>query len=48
MTRGGYLMERWVRGCAAQSLAAQVYQWPPFYLKIGLNIGQVFAKCLNF
>ena len=48
-TPGGYLVERWVRGCAAQIgcfLASQVYQWPPFYLKIGLDIGRVFAKCI--
>ena len=44
-------MERWVRGCAAQIgtfSASQVYQWPLFYLKIGLDIGRDFAKCLIF
>ena len=44
-------MERWVRGCAAQIgffSASQVYQWPLFYLKIGLDIGRVFAKCIIF
>ena len=28
--------------------ASQVYQWPLFYLKIGLDIGRVFAKCIIF
>ena len=28
--------------------ASQVYQWPLFYLKIGLDIGRVFEKCLIF
>ena len=28
--------------------ASQVYQWPLFYLKIGLDIGRVFCKMLNF
>ena len=27
---------------------SQVYQWPLFYLKIGLDIGHVFAKCLIY
>ena len=26
----------------------RVYQWPPFYIKIGLDIGGIFAKCLIF
>ena len=46
---GGYLVERWVQGCAAQMgafSASQVYQWLIFYLKIGLDIGRIFAKCL--
>ena len=49
--RGVYLVERWVRGCAAQMgafLASQAFQWPLFYLKIGLDIGQIFAKCKIF
>ena len=49
LSRGGYLVERWVRGCAAQIgcfLGSQVLQWPLFYLKIGLDIGRVFAKCI--
>ena len=25
--------------------ASQVFQWPLFYLKIGLDIGRIFAKC---
>ena len=48
---GGYLVERWVRGCAAQIGAfsiSQVFQWPLFYLKIGLDIGRIFAKCIIF
>ena len=48
---GGYLVERWVRGCAAQIgcfSASQVYQWPLFYLKIVLDIGRVFANCILF
>ena len=48
-TRGGYLVERWVRGCAAQIAAfsgSQVLQWPLFYLKIGFYIGRIFAKCI--
>ena len=27
---------------------SQFYQWPLFYLKIGLDIGHVFTKCLIF
>ena len=27
---------------------SQVYQWPLFYLKIGLDIGRAFAKCIIF
>ena len=29
-------------------LAFQFYQWPLFYLKIGLDMGHVFAKCIIF
>ena len=25
---------------------SQVLQWPLFYLKIGFDIGRVFAKCI--
>ena len=28
--------------------ASQIYKWSLFYLKIGLDIGRVFAKCLIF
>ena len=51
-TGGGYLVERWVRGCAAQ---IGCFFWPLrytngpfFYLKIGLDTGRVFAKCIIF
>ena len=27
-------------------LGSQVLQWPLFYLKIGFDIGRVFAKCI--
>ena len=40
-----------VRGCAAQIgafSASQVFQWALFYLKIGLDIGRIFAKCIIF
>ena len=50
-TSKGYLVEKWVYGRAAQMgafLASQIYQWPLSYLKIGLDIGQVFAKYLIF
>ena len=48
---GGYLVERWVRGCAAQIgcfFDLSGLAMAPFYLKIGLNIGRVFAKCVIF
>ena len=48
---GGYSVERWVRGCAAQIVGLfgfSVLQMAPFYLKIGLDKGRVFAKCLIF
>ena len=48
---GGYLVKRSVQECTVQIgliSASQVYQWPLFYLKIGLDIGLVFAKCLIF
>ena len=43
-------METWVLGCAAQigclfGLSCLPVA-PPFNLKIGLDIGRVFAKCL--
>ena len=41
-------MERWVRGCAAQIGCffghSGLPMAPFFYLKIGLDIGRVFAK----
>ena len=48
---GGYLLERWVRGCAAQIgclFGLSGLAMAPFYLKIGLDIGRVFIKCLIF
>ena len=50
---GVFIVERWVQECAAQIgtgafSASPVYQWPFFYLKIGLDKGRVFAKCLIF
>ena len=48
---GGYLVERWVRGCAAQIgcfFGLSGFAMPFFYLKIGLDIGRVFAKCIIF
>ena len=43
-------MERWVRECAAQigCLSTSQVTNDPFYLKIGLDIGRVFAKSLIF
>ena len=45
-------MERWVRGCAAQIgcfFGLSGLQIAPFfYLKIGLDIGRIFANCLIF
>ena len=44
-------MERWVQECAAQMgriFGLSDLQMVPFYLKIGLDIGRVFAKCLIF
>ena len=40
------LVGTWLRQGAYS--ASQIYQWPLFYLKIGLEIGHVFAKCLIF
>ena len=52
MSFGGYLVERWVQGCAAHIgapfSASQGYQWHIFLFQIGLNTGRVFAKCLIF
>ena len=48
---GGYLVERWVRGCAAQIGCFFGLSGLPmalFYLKIGLDIGRIFAKCMIF
>ena len=37
------------RGCAAQPFRPLMFtNGPFFYLKIGLDIGRVFTKCLNF
>ena len=44
-------MERWVQECAAQMgriFGLSDLQMVPFYLKIGLDIGRAFAKCLIF
>ena len=44
-------MERWVQECAAQMgriFGLSDLQMVPFYLKISLDIGRVFAKCLIF
>ena len=48
-SQGGYLLERWVRGCAAQIgcfFGLSGFAMAPFLLKIGLDIGRVFAKCI--
>ena len=48
---GGYLVERWVRGCAAQIgffFGLSGFPMALFYLKIGLDIGCIFAKCIIF
>ena len=48
---GGYLVERWVRGCAAQIgcfFGLLGLPMAPFLLKIGLDIGRVFVKCIIF
>ena len=50
---GGIIVERWVglQECAAQMgriFGLSDLQMVPFYLKIGLDIGRVFAKCLIF
>ena len=50
MSFGGYLVERWVQECEAQIgriFGLSGLPMTPFYLKIGLDIGRVFAKCLN-
>ena len=47
----GYLVERWVQECVAQIgciFGLSGLPMAPFYLKIGLDIGRVFAKCLIF
>ena len=51
MSLGGIIVERWAQECAAQM--GRIYglsglPMVPFYLKIGLDIGRVFAKCLIF
>ena len=48
---GGYLVERWVRGCATQIgcfFGLSGFAMAPFFMKIGFDIGRVFAKCINF
>ena len=34
--------------CSPDFSTSQVYQWPFFYLKIGLDTGCILAKCLIF
>ena len=49
--RGRGLVERWVRGCAAQIgcfFGLSGLPLAPFYLKIGLDIGCIFAKYIIF
>ena len=49
--RGGYLVETWVRGCAAQIgciFGLSGLAMAHFYLKIGLDNGRVFAKSIIF
>ena len=51
MSFGGYLVERCVQECAAQIgriFCLSGLPIAPFYLKIGLDIGRVFAKMLKF
>ena len=46
---GGIIVERWVQECAAQMgriFGLSGLPMAPFYLKIGLDIGRVFAKFL--
>ena len=46
-----YIVERWVQECAAQLgriFGLSGLPMAPFYLKIGLDIGRVFAKCLIY
>ena len=48
---GVIIVERWVQECAAQIGRIFGLSGLPmalFYLKIGLDIGRVFAKCLIF
>ena len=48
---GVFIVERWVQECAAQVGGIFGLLGLPmalFYLKIGLDIGRVFAKCLIF
>ena len=51
MSFGGIIVERWVQECAAQMgriFYISGLPMAPFYLKIGLDIGRVFAKYLIF
>ena len=48
---GVFIVERWVQECAAQIGRIFGLSGLPmalFYLKIGLDIGRIFAKCLIF
>ena len=48
---GGIIVERWVQECTTQMggiFGLSGLPMAPFYLKIGLDIGRVFAKCLIF
>ena len=50
LTGGGGVLSRKVGtgmcGSDSSFLGFRVLQWPLFYLKIGLDIGRVFAKCI--
>ena len=51
MSFGGYLVERWVQGCAAhigRLFSLSGLPMAPLLFEIGLDIGRVFAKCLIF
>ena len=50
-TTRGYLVERWVRGCAAQIgcfSASQVYQWPLFLFETWFRYRSRLCKMHNF
>ena len=52
-TPGGYLVERWVRGCAAQIgcfFGLSGFAMAPFLFENWFrytHVGRVFAKCMN-